>query len=347
MRSGSPGGREAVLSNQVDAVGLEQYRDRLQALRERFDRYASGLEELTSEASAATVRTVIVKGTLANPTPFDAQRTGEKGKVRVLKAPVSSDDCRKYHYDSEDRIVMIEEYSRFLGCFRVVELFQYGAYTELLRLDAEILVRLFEFDHAFGNTELCLSYSRRNGFCAEEFCYEGGLLRRVRVIREQTEVHEFFYDGQALAQIIRVCPNRCRELLYSTKKPDLARIGQMVLTHLRQLIGEAGDFRAIGIEGFLDQNQPMLCVTFSAEEEPPELIADWGVPFADLAVDDWCLNPPQLRQCVKLIAQILVQLEQEGLLHGKKIYFHQNQVCVTAEFSAAKAVFKDAGLVIS
>lgn len=184
MRSGSPNGREAALSDQVDAVGLEQYRDRLQALQERFDRYAAGLEALIEDATAATVRTVIVKGTLANPTPFDAQRAGEKGKARILKAPVSSDDCRKYHYDRGDRIVMIEEYSRFLGCFRVVELFRYGAYAERLRLDAEILVRLFEFDHAFGNTELCLSYSRRNGFCAEEFCYEGGLLRRVRVVRE-------------------------------------------------------------------------------------------------------------------------------------------------------------------
>lgn len=326
---------------------LEQYRDRLQALQERFDRYAAGLEELIAEASAATIRTVIAKGTLANPTPYDAQRTGEKGKARILKAPVSSDDCRKYHYDGEGRIVMIEEYARFLGCFRVVELFRYGAYAERLRLDAEILVRLFEFDNPFGDTKLCLSYSRRNGFCAEEFCYEGGLLRKVRVIREQPEVQEFCYDGQALAQILRICPNGYREVLYTTKKPDLVGIGQMLELRLRQLIGDAGDFQAIGIEGFLDQNQPMICVAFSREEQPPELIADWGVPFSEIAVNDWCFTQSQLKQCVKLIAQLLVQLEQEGLLRGKKICFHQNQVCVTSEFPGVKAVFKAAGLVIS
>ena len=70
----------------------------------------------------------------------------------------------------------------------------------------------------------------------------------------------------------------------------------------------------------------MLCLWVTKESEPPELIADWARKAADVPIWDWMFSDAQLKNCVKLVAEILVELVQEGLLAGKGIWFHQEQV---------------------
>lgn len=294
---------------------MDAYLPRLHELEELFAYYKLHLGEMIVEQRKLIAQTIITKGPVANHTPYYHERIGLQVRSKPLKAVVTNRDCYLNHYDGEGRLMMVEEYVGFSDCpFQVTELYRYGDRAERLYLSS--------------------SFAGANGYIVEEFKYDGGMLMEVLIKRPTiTERHVFRYEAGKLVQILRVCENGYRELVYSTMKPDFERIRRELYTSLLALIKKQGDVPAVGIEGFLDQSQPSVCVCFTRDADPPALIADWGFPMVNLSVYDYQFSDSQLRKCVKIIAEILILLVQEGYLGKKGIWFHQNQVCVTEEFS--------------
>lgn len=327
---------------------MDAYLPRLRELEERFAYYKLHLDEMIEKQRKLIARTIITKGPVANHTPFYHERIGLKVRSKPLNAVVTNGDCYLNHYDADGRLMMVEEFVGFPDCpFQATELYRYGDRVERLYLPAQRLMRLDEFDHPFADTEISISYAGTNGYIVEEFKYNCGDLAEILIKRPtMTERHVFQYEAGKLAQIVRVCENGYRELMYSTKKPDFEGIRREMYAFLLALIEKQGDYAAVGIEGFLDQSQPSVCVCFTGEAEPPALIADWGCGMMNIPVYDYQFSDSQLRKCVKIIAEILIQLVQEGHIEGKKFWFHQNQVCVTEEFSAVRNMCKKAGVKI-
>ena len=332
-------------------MSIEKYLDRLKEIENAFYGYKQNLDNIIDKVSASIHQTVITKGKIANPTPYYNERMGDKVNGKILQTPIISDDCMKYHYDNEARIIMIEEYSVFLGRFQVTEIYFYNELTERLRLSSGRLAVLSVFDNAFSNTQLYLAFAGRNGHIIEEFIYDRDVLTEIRISRRkdnldsQTEIHRFLYEDQKLIQIERICQNGYKELTYTIKKPDFSKIKEDIYNSLKNLITDyKGDFASFGIEGFIEQQHPMFCVCFTGESSPCDLIADWNGQLHNVWVYDWQLNDTQEKKCAKIIAEIIVELVEEGLLKDKQIYFHQNQVCATQFYSGVKSVFKKAGI---
>lgn len=325
-------------------MGIEAYMSLLKAVKERFYEYRWNQEKILEQVRGQIAKTVISKGPIDEPSPYYWQRMGVK-PGKVMKAPVASDWCCRNHFDAQGRLILVEEFSVFLGCFELTEIHLYGDTHQMLQFSASGLTVLQEFAD-----DRMLAFAGSNGYIVEQVYRECGVPVEVRIwcsIVDGEEVHRFHYDGQKMALIERICENGYREVLYTTKKPDFTAIRGTVDAALRESIGRQGDFVCLGIDGFLDQMQPMLCIWFSQEEATPELIADWGTEMIPVPVNDWMLSDAQLKKCVKLVAEILVELHREGLLAGKGIWFHQNQVCVCEGFAGARKVFRDAGLVVS
>ena len=328
---------------------MEKYLNQLKEIEYKFSCYKRNLDEIIKTVSSEIHHIVISKGRLANPTPYYYERLGRKLMGKIVKHPIISDDCMKYYYDSDNRIIMVEEYSVSMKRFRITDIFLYNERTERLHFSSEILIRLFVFDHGFSNTELCFSFSERNGYCAEEYVYVDSILQEIKISRPETtqEIHRFVYEGQALIQIERVCQNGYHELMYTTKKPNFAKIKEEISQKLKKLIAEyEGTFVSFGIEGFLDQQQPMFCVCFTDDHHPEERIADWHAEMYHLQVYDWQLNDAQEKKCAKMIAEILVELTEVGLLKDKQIFFHQSQICAAQRYTGVKSVFRKSGIII-
>ena len=339
-------------------MSIEKYWTQLEEVERKFCVYKRNIENIITTVLTASHHTVITKGVVANPTPSYYERMGHKLKGKILPILFVSDGCMRYHYDCENRIIMIEEYNGFLKRFRVAEIFLYHELTERLRLSGEVLAVLSVFDNAFSNTQLCLAYAGNNGHIVEEFIYAGDTLTEIEISRDYSpydqnvsrhndsiERHKFFYEGQKLAQIERVCQNGYTELNYSTKTPKFNKIKEDTYNSLKELIANYEDnFASFGIEGFLDQQRPMICVCFTEDNDPSDLIADWNANMHDIWVYDWLFDDSQEKKCVKIIAEIIVELIDEGLLKDKQIYFHQNQVCVNHLYSGAKSVFSKANV---
>lgn len=323
-------------------MGVEKYSEQLSEIEAKFNAYKQNIEAILETTTSAIHHTVITKGEILNPTPYYYERMGSRLNGKIIPMPIISDDCMKYHYDNENRIIMIEEYSTFLKKFNITEVYFYNEQTERLRLSSGYLAVLSVFGNTFSDVQLCLAFAGRNGYVVEEFAYDEGVLNEIKISRSDTsEIHRFIYEGQKLIQIERICENGYKALLYTTKKPDFKQIRENVLHSLKELITlHKGAFASVGIEGFLDQQQPMFCVCFSGDNQPSDLIADWKVEMHEVYVYDWQLNDAQEKKCVKIIAELLVELVKEGLLKDKQIYFHQNQVCVTQHYAGAKSLFK-------
>ena len=167
-------------------------------------------------------------------------------------------------------------------------------------------------------TRTSFAFAGRNGYIMEEFIYDRDVLTEIKISRKnanldgKTEVHRFFYENQALIKIERICQNGYKELLYTTKKPNFNKIKEDTYNSLKHLItAYKGDFASFGIEGFLDQPHPMLCVCFTTESSPSDLIADWNVQMYDVWMYDWLLNDTQEKKCAKIIAEIVVKLVED------------------------------------
>lgn len=332
---------------------IENYLEQLNEIEIKFYDYKQNLEKVIEQVSSAIVRTVITKGEIVNSTPYYQERMGYKLNGKIISSPIISNDCMKYSYDNENRIIMVEEYSVFLKKFQIIELYFYNGQTERLRLSSGVLAVLSVLDNSFSNTQLNLAFAGRNGFIVEEYIYDEDVLTEIKITRSKeksdnkTEVHKFVYEDHKLIQIERVCQNGYRELKYTTKKPDFSKIKEYTYKALKRIIADySGSFTAFGIEGFVDQQQPTLCVCLTKENEPSDLIADWDAEMQDLQLYDWQFNDSQEKKCVKIIGEIIVQLVEEGLLKDKQIYFHQNQVCATQIYSGLKPVLKKANIAV-
>lgn len=326
----------------------DSYAEQLNELKNNFQDYKNNSEAIINSVSEMIVRTDITKGAIANFTPFYEERLGFKlGKY--IEKPIISDYCRKYHYDRNDRIIMVEEYSTFLNYFMTTEIYLYhDNYAEKLWFSSGVLARLFVFDNAFANTQLSLSFSnnRYGGFTVEKFLYEDNCLREVNIGREDGNYKDvFIYENNKLIMIEQIYPNGNKRIKYTVKKPNFKKIQNNVYDRLKDIIcNQNGEFKAIGIEGFLDQQKPDICVCFTANENPGDLIADWNAEMNSIEIYDWQLSAEQEKRCIKTVAEIIVSLVNEGILEGRQIYFHQNQICVLQLYPGVKNLFKKANI---
>lgn len=330
------------------------YEKALLELKESFDSYMSNIEAIIADTKSRCVRNVITKNNYYNHTPFYWEIICGKYSSKVLKEPVKSDDCYIYWFDSNDRIILVENYTFVTDSFRICELYLYNdAGADRLYFSSEIFSRLDRFDHPFGKTECCLTYTGRNGYQVSEYIYESDLLIKIincygNEFSDFKAMHyDFIYENSKLIQIIREHrSNGYKQICYTTKRPDFEGIRQYIYSNLSEMIRNEGEFSAIGIEGFIDQTLPEICVCFSRDEKPEESIADWKTDMKAIVFLDYQLTDTQEKKCVKLIAEILTRLAQEGSLKDKLIYFHQHQGPVSQYYSAARKVFKEAGIIV-
>lgn len=335
-------------------MGIEKYLKQLKEIENKFNQYEQDLDNIINQVSANIHHTVISKGVIVNPTPYYEETLGCKLNGKIIEAPIISNDCMKYHYDDQNRIIMVEQYSVHFEKFSITDIYLYnGDLAERLIFADVIFGRLCVFDNAFSNTTLCLSYAWRSGYFATEYIYEDNMLKEMRCYEDfftygtGTEIKKFIYEGQKLIQIEYTRQDGEKGLRYTTKRPNFTKIKDVAYNGLKKLITDyKGNFTSLGIEGFIDQQQPMFCVCFTNDSTPNNHIAEWNVEMHDVNLYDWQFNDTQMKKCIKIIAEIIVELVEEGLLKDKQIYFHQNQVCVTRFYSAAKSVFKKANIVV-
>lgn len=328
---------------------INKYTTELEKLKSEFDEYEQTIDTIILNTKNNTDHTVITKGRIHNYTPFHEERLGGKLKGRIIPSPVISNDCIRYHYDSKGRIIMVEVFSVFLNKFLITEIFLYHDRDEfeLLWFSSEILSSLSKI--YFKNEKCYLKLSTTtSGNSAQEYIYNGELLEAINLgYTDGDYKDEFTYKDNTLIMIERIYPNGYKRVLYTTKKPNFNKLREAVYQQLKEeIVNYKNDFKCLGIEGFLDQQNPDFSICFETSDNPNDSIADWNSEMITIPVYDFHFSDEQLNKCMKIMAEIIVELVNEGILENKVIYFHQNQVPVTEYYPRVKSIFKKAGLIV-
>lgn len=129
---------------------IDEYAEQLNKVESQFYEYKANAETIINKVSETVDRVVITNGAIANFTPFDEERKGSKLNGKIIDKPIISNYCMKYYYDSNNRIVMIEQYSTFLKKFMITDVYlYYDSYAEKLWFSSGLLNRLFVFDNPY------------------------------------------------------------------------------------------------------------------------------------------------------------------------------------------------------
>lgn len=100
--------RDTMFEN-IEGNGIEKYRMQLNELEHKFDIYKQDLNNIIDTTISVIDHTIITKDRIANFMPYYYERMGNKLKGKILQEPIVSDYCMQYHYDSENRIIMIQD----------------------------------------------------------------------------------------------------------------------------------------------------------------------------------------------------------------------------------------------
>lgn len=102
---------------------VDKYLQQLKEVERKFHYYEKNLDAIIQSVFKQISHTIITKGRIANTCLFDEERLGNNVNGKVVSSPIVSNDCMKYHYDNNNRIIMVEEYSVFLKKFDVIEIY--------------------------------------------------------------------------------------------------------------------------------------------------------------------------------------------------------------------------------
>lgn len=330
---------------------LNLYKERLEKLKEHFCNYAINLKEIINNLKKNISYTVITKGEIINEMPYYQERIGDKITGKVIAEEIESDGCIKYHYDDKDRLIMTEEYCEFLRIFEIRDIYIYGQNTHKLLISAGSLSRLLEFDNAFSAVSLCLAYSKDYGTCVEEYKYDCDVLNEIDIIKESedSEIRKykeiFLYKDGRMVQIRRIFEDGRNFVIYTSLKPDFKSIKEKMRNFIMDnILQENNEFKCFGIESFIKGTIPYIDIYVSNNDDNSNIISEWDTDCKRINIYDWQFNESQERKCIKILSELITELFAENVLNNKKVFFHQDNKCISDIYSIAKNVFKKAGI---
>lgn len=344
---------KTAISKEKVGLTIENYADEFEILNKKYYEYKENMPDILLQVKKEINKTVITRGEIFDFLSYESECCGMKCNGEVHPFVFESDDCYKYHYDEKQRLIMIEQYSVYFKKFRITDLFFYhNDFVERLNFSSELLYSLIVKMEEQNICTLALKYSTGNSdkYALEKFIYENGALKERQYISDKpifTQTYKFTFEKDKLVSIVSVYPSGGTRLCYTTKRPNFKKIKETVFKCLKEeVLKHDKEYTAVGLEGFLDQGEPDFCLCFENKEEPSGLLAEWDCKMITIPVYDFFFSGEQLKKCVKMISEILVELTEEKVIDNKMIYFHQNQVPVTEKFRSTKAIFNKANLTI-
>ena len=333
---------------------INKFSDELENLRIKLDDYIKVQDRIINAIKEKTVRTVYTRGSIYNFTPFFEECLGDKCNGKIISGDNLRDDDRRYSYDSENRVIMIEKYSSFLNMIRIDSIFLYhGDSSEQILFSGSDMCTLKMLLCSDGKCKYLLTYGKNNPKgqkkSIQEFIYLNDTLAKIYSQWENGKhwIQEFYYKNDKLILIRAVADNGFSMIDYSTARPDFKKIRELIYYGLLEKIKDRkNNFTAIGIEGFLDQNNPHFCVCFDISDNQSEYLAEWDEVSDAIELFDFYFNDSQMKKCVKIIAEVIIQLFNEGKIIKNKFYFHQSQVSIQKLYRNIRKLFLDAGIEI-
>ncbi|GAA0077048.1 hypothetical protein UT300005_14260 [Clostridium sp. CTA-5] len=209
----------------------------------------NNFSKIMADVQLKCVSTVISKGVLYNVLPYENELNGDKVKGKKIAEPICKNDCYRYSFDEQGRIILVEEMSEFLGHFHYATMYFYhDDMIETMYWDADTLYN-FTVYLLGENGPIEVYFCSDKSEVYKKYYYENACLMKIasKTKRDTIEIgidFNFFYKSNGILQkIIRSWDSGGTEVVYTTDKINYKRLEQRLLNEMEK-----------SILGFTEQN---------------------------------------------------------------------------------------------
>lgn len=98
----------------------------MKKLKEKYAQMEADFARILAQKQAESQKIIISKGKMFNVLPFENELWGYKLKGKEIATPIIDNDCYQYHFDAQNRVILVEEMSKFLKKFHYRTFYDYG-----------------------------------------------------------------------------------------------------------------------------------------------------------------------------------------------------------------------------
>ncbi|MBC1543240.1 hypothetical protein [Listeria cossartiae] len=236
-----------------------------QQFEERKVQAAFYLEDFRSKS----VRTEFSKGHRYNVLPFENQLDGYKLNGKALKEPIKDNNCYQYHFDAQDRLILVEQMAAFLGRFHYFTMYSYEENSiETMYWSGDSLSNITKY-MLENNQVQAASRHAAQGTSTQHYYYQNDQLKAINTLSKsgQSEMdttnHFYYKEDGSLLKIIQTWSTGGSRVTFSNERIAYKKLEERLLGEMK-----------IAIQTFVDEHpdETLFALAFSSYTEHADLI---------------------------------------------------------------------------
>ena len=209
---------------------------------EKFASTNENFTQVMEDLQLLVVRTVISKGVLQNALVYENEQLGYKVNGKIIAKPIKKNNCYRYSYDENNRIILVEEMSEFLGKFHYYTMYFYSeGNIETMRWAGEDLSNVTVYSLCENRHRECF-LNGKDGCTYSEYFYNNGKLSYITSqgkceYYETSTTNNFYYkpDG-TLQKIIKEWATGGTQVKYTTEKINYKKLQDRIFNDVEQAL---------------------------------------------------------------------------------------------------------------
>lgn len=290
------------------------------------------------------VRQCFNKGYLIDILPFEHELHGYKLGKKVLNKMMMETGCFVYHFNTQNKVCLVEGASTFLKRIENYTLYDYHE-DYLYKYECQQAGIISVNKYFLNNGRISEGYTyAKFGHSYEQYVYNEERLIKIIVThfdhqqetKSEWENH-FHYDKKEKLELIQqvynngYVVNKYADVKLNYKKLE-TRLYEACKEEIESFLnGHVTEkFNTMALRLWIDDLNPMLDISFSVSEDEKISVADWSYScVASVSITDIPLDSTQQDKLVSIVYRILVKLLDNGVLHKDiklKVFYHEEQV---------------------
>lgn len=218
-------------------------------LEAEFKKIKTEFSNLLAKTQEKSQKTIITKGKMFNVLPFENELIGYKLNGKEIAEPVFKNDCYKYHFDEQNRVILVEEMSENTKKFYYRTFYHYGEnfiQTQRWGYDELYNVTHYLFENEKVTKKLFFTEEDKSFW---DYQYSDNQLISIKVSYldknfepiPNVDLFQFYYEKNSniLQSIIRKdITTNGSECVYTTKKVNFKQLEIQITDWIRQNIAK-------------------------------------------------------------------------------------------------------------
>lgn len=300
---------------------------------------------------------IISKGYMYNVFPYEVERMGYKLNGKRKEKFEMKDSFLRYGFDSQGKIRIIENASKFLNEVHDFEIYDYeedAIYSYVCNSGNMVNVGFTKMNGKKAQERY--TYASR-GICYERYSYDSERLTKIYIEQKShtnddisEEWNNFIYSETGkLLLIQRECSNGYTENRYADKKIKWKEMREDIQSEFTKHISEiysiygCDKVTKLGVYLLISDLSPTIMLSFDTEIAENELIGDWShCYYKEIQVADIPLDEAQKEKTRKIVAEILFDLLEKHIVKNVRIAFGEEDLnLISCGKTTYRRIFKD------